>query len=602
MVEPATEATRGPRWGRLIAMAIAAVVLIAAWLVLKEYTWTISRSTRRSMVERFLQALLLAHGFLLAVAPIGTVVLAWLLLRARRRRERRPLLARGLLLAVSCLFGLVLIESSAAAWHAWTRRIPALPEAPPRATKTERAALPDLPVGAQIPAPGEKSDVEIVVIGESSARGEPYGDPEPPHAPWLSIGQIVGWQLEQIIPARRFHVTVVAVGGDTLEMQHKRLANIERKPDVLIIYCGHNEFHSRFNWERIVPFEDHTSDASAQSSAHRTRDWSTPLARMIREAIARNGVEVAPPPKVTRQLVDWPVCTHDERAEVLADFERRLEAIVTYCERINALPIFVIPPGNDAGYEPNRSIALGPFTKPATEEITRDFKAAKNAEAAEPARAIALYRAFLERQPKFAEAHYRLARLIERSGDFEAANREYVLARDLDGFPQRCPTDLQDVYRIVAERHPRSILIDGQTVLRALSTHGILDDNLFHDAQHPVLIGHIALARAVLDGLRQRAALGWPAERPTPTIDAGECALHFGMTPNRWAIVCGRVVFFYKRTAYLRHDPKHRLAVMNRYEKAAQEIRAGSTPEETGIPGLGTRPRPGLTMEPAGIR
>jgi hypothetical protein len=257
---------------------------------------------------------------------------------------------------------------------------------------------------------------------------------------------------------------------------------------------------------------------------------------------------------------------------------------------VNAVPILVIPPGNDAGYEPNRSIALGRLTKPVIDEITREFKAAKSAEETDPARALALYRAFLARQPKFAEAHYRAARLLERSGEYASANREYVLARDLDGFPQRCPTDLQDAYRAVAGRHETAILIDGEAVLRALTPHGILDDNLFHDAQHPVLIGHIALARAVLDGLRLRHAVGWPATTPTPNIDASECAAHFGMTPNRWAIVCGRVVFFYKRTAYLRHDPKHRLGILDRYEKAAREIRAGSTPKETGVPGVGTRP------------
>ena len=40
----------------------------------------------------------------------------------------------------------------------------------------------------------------------------------------------------------------------------------------------------------------------------------------------------------------------------VADFHRRLEAIVTDCERIGCLPILIIPPGNDAS-EPNQSYA-----------------------------------------------------------------------------------------------------------------------------------------------------------------------------------------------------------------------------------------------------
>jgi hypothetical protein len=583
--EPLRGATGRGRWGRLFGVAVPAALAIGAFLVLKEYTWAIPRSVRQRVSGWFLEALLLAHGALLVLAPLGVVILTGLLLRARRRRERRPALARALLLCASCLLGLGMVEAAAAAWQAWAHRSPKLPET---FTKPRPKALPDLPVEFAGAAPRDAGEVEIVVLGESSAKGEPYGDPDPPWTSWLSIGEIVGWQLGRAIPGRRFHVTILAKGGDTLERQHQKLAGLKRRPDLLIVYAGHNEFHSRFNWERVVPPE--RPAPASREPTRRGAGLSTPLGRMIREAIARNGVEVAPPAQVTRRLVDWPVCTRAERAEILADFERRVEAITQYAERVGALPVLVIPPGNDAGYEPNRSVAVAPLTEPQIKAVIREFNAAKAAEDDDPSRSLAFYRAFLVKQPLFAEAHYRVARLLERSGDYEGANHEYVLARDLDGFPQRCPSDLQDTYRAVAARHPAALLVDGQSVLRALSRHGILDDHLFHDAQHPVLIGHVALAQAVLDGLRARRAFGWSGGAPAARIDPAECAEHFGMSLNRWAVVCGRVVFFYKRTAYLRHDPAHRLAIIARYEQAAREIRAGKTPEETGVPGLGVRP------------
>src|SRR5262249_48255113 len=152
-----------------------------------------------------------------------------------------------------------------------------------------------------------------------------------------------------------------------------------------------------------------------------------------------------------------------------------------YCERLGALPILVIPPGNDAGYAPNRSITAKPLTAAESAAIAQEFQAARALEATDPAQSEALYRAFLARQPQFAEAHFRLARLRERAGDNDTAYQHYVLARDLDGFPQRCPSDFQNVYRAVATRHRGALLIDGQAVLRALSPRGIIDDNLFHD-------------------------------------------------------------------------------------------------------------------------
>ena len=53
-------------------------------------------------------------------------------------------------------------------------------------------------------------------------------------------------------PARPIHLNVIARAGDTLEMQHKILSNLRRRPDLLIIYSGHNEFYSRLWWARNI--------------------------------------------------------------------------------------------------------------------------------------------------------------------------------------------------------------------------------------------------------------------------------------------------------------------------------------------------------------
>ena len=35
---------------------------------------------------------------------------------------------------------------------------------------------------------------------------------------------------------------------------HAKLAKLKKKPDIVIIYCGHNEFQARFSWLKIVPY------------------------------------------------------------------------------------------------------------------------------------------------------------------------------------------------------------------------------------------------------------------------------------------------------------------------------------------------------------
>ena len=146
-----------------------------------------------------------------------------------------------------------------------------------------------------------------------------------------------------------------------------------------------------------------------------------------------------------------------ERDHLLDEFGRRIEAIVAWSEQIRALPVLVIP-SNESGYEPNRSVLPASVSQEERRAFTRDYLAARSMES-EPGPAMARYRPLIVRHPEFAESYFRLGRLLERSGEYVEAGRDYRLAIDLDGFPQRCPTRFQNVYRPAA-RHD-CILIDG---------------------------------------------------------------------------------------------------------------------------------------------
>ena len=205
-----------------------------------------------------------------------------------------------------------------------------------------------------------------------------------------------------------------------------------------------------------------------------------------------------------------------------------------------------------------------------------------------PDRAIAAYREFVAEQPMYAHAHYRLARLLESAGSFTAANDQYILARDYDGMPLRCIAPLENAYRAVAQRRSQAVmLVDGPAVLRAKSRHGILDDNMFHDNVHPNLAGHVAIAQAVLGGLKARGAFGWPASTPAPVLDLGRIAEEFGIDSAVWATICERAAAACGWLEFLTVDPAERMRWRARYAAAARKIRAGTRPEDTSIPGVG---------------
>jgi hypothetical protein len=553
------EALRRVRWHWVIWQALPALVVVLAvagacavgpWLAY------IPQPVARRLTEGILRALLIGYAATLALAVFGTTALGLLIARARRQRRRTPVLARGLLLCGSCLLGLVGMEAMAAAWLGWTHRLPSLP--------TRFPVAPD-------------DSVSIVVIGESSARGYPYN-------PAVSVGQIVGWQLGHALPGRRFEVDLRARLGITLEQAHQDLAGLKRRPDVLVVYSGHNEFQARYEGTRDVGISEAPLDPIL-GPLYRA-SLSSWLCRMIYETISKHRLGTPPPPLHTnRQLIEPPAVTPSETAAILADFRRRLDAIAAYCRRIGAVPILVIPPGNDAGWEPNRTVLPETVSKAERARLTQEFQAARAREDFHPADASARYRGLVERQPAFAEAHFRLARLREAAGDWDEARRHYRLARDLDGFPIRCPSPFQDIYRTVAARHG-AILIDGPAIVPGVSPHRLLDDHGFHDAHHPSLRGQIALAQAILDQLHARKAIGWPEGTASPRIDPAECIGHFAIDTEVWQTVCARSSTFYRDFAPMRYEPAERRGKQAQYERAGQEIAEGADPAQTGIPSL----------------
>ena len=573
-----SRAGSGWGWGKLAKMVAVATVLAVGAVAAGLWVEQASKLAKVRAGVGFLVALEVAYGAALAACAVAVPLLAARVVRGRRRGLRRTASAKMLALAVSVLLSLGLCEFAAASLGKGRDEV-----APKAATEDDarvgvRAGGVDLPT--EFWEEKGKDEVEIVVIGESSADGVPYSLFN------LKMGCILDWKLKEAIPNRRFHLNSLATSGDTLEGQHRKLAMLSRKPDLLVVYCGHNEFSARLPAGREVA---HYVDAGEPTPWESFVAWverTSPGCGLIRRAADRLRVAIPPPVHGNRKLVDVPACSPAEYAARLDDFRTRLEAIVSYAERIGAVVVLVSPPANDAGFEPNRSV-LPPQTRRAEREaFAYEFEAARRLESDDPAGAERAYRALLERQPGFAEAHFRLGRLLERAGSWDEAYRHYVAARDADAMPMRCPTEFQAVYREVAARH-KCPLIDGQAYFHSIGRHGLLDDRLFHDGMHPSLFGQAALAQAVLRELHARRAFGWPEGAPAPTVTPGECARRFGLTSAPWSKICHWGIMFYDLTSPSRFDPTERRAKQDRFGKAADRIDAGTPPEKVGLVNIG---------------
>jgi tetratricopeptide (TPR) repeat protein len=568
----------------LLAAGLA-IVLTGLWIGILQLKHDLPEWVYWQAMLIFLIALEILYAVTACFSLLGAIVLGALLLRGRGERKGRPWMARCLLLCIALLAGQALSEIACAVWSSRTHRFTVVPvgglEANQSSQASARFAKPreGISLRTDFPDPQGDRDIDLVVVGESSAAGVPYDR-------WVSIGKIVSWKLQEVVPDRPVRLHLLALAGDTLEKQHLTLTHLLHRPDILVIYCGHNEFYSRLWWSRNI---DHYI---ADQRPSRIRVIVDALERrssvgvLIRENADKCRIAIPPPVNTRRDLIDVPVFTAEEYRLLLADFRNRLDEMVTHAERVGAVPVLILPPANDAGFEPNRSY-LPPLTPRAKREaFEHEFRAARQLEAVDPAAARERYRQLVARQPCFAEAHYRLGQLLEQSGDWEEAYQQYVAARDTDGMPMRCLSAFQQAYRDVASRHG-CILIDGQNYFHAIGRHGLLDDELFQDAMHPSLRGQIALAQAVLVALHKRRVFGWPADSPIPTIDPSQCVDHFGIDTSAWRSIAMWWKGFNELMMPMRYDRDMRWRKREASMAAVEQIDRGLAPEKVGLPNVG---------------
>ncbi len=448
---------------RLIVLSAAVVLLASALLVIRAWIPLLPRGVRRGLTEGLLRAVLAGYVALFLASALAAPLLAFLLFKSHRARRRRPVLERAVLLGGSCLLSLVLLELGSTGWRLWMHRFPELPTSFPAAPADE---------------------FRIVVLGGSSALGEPY-------RPWLSVGQIVAWRLGGAMPARRFECEILAWLGDSLEDQHRKLAAIKQRPSMVIIYSGHNEFTARFEEERDGWLDEEPGNRLIRPLYRAS--LNSPFCRLAYETISKNRLDVGPSMHGRHQLIDSPQCSPAEVDEIGRDFEARLEAITAYCDQIGAVPVLIIPPANEADFEPSRSTLPAYVSQEERGLLEREFRTAREGKASDALVSADLYRKILDRHPRFAEAHFRLARLEETAGHRKAAGVHYLAALENDGLPVRCPARLRAAYRRVAARHASCVLIDGRVELAAASPRGLLDDHVIQDTHHPTLRGQVAL-------------------------------------------------------------------------------------------------------------
>ena len=216
---------------RLTRLAILSLVVSAVLLGGLLVLLLVEDQTSKETVWRTKLAVLIglevAYGSVMIAVLVAAPVLSFLLVTARRRRIARPgVVCSWFLLSCSLLLSLCFAEGAASVWRVRLERLGVLALAgPDRVGETEGrpglSGMPaDIPLRTDLPDPPGDT-INIVVVGESSAEGVPF------NLYGLSVGSLVAWQLEQVMPGRRVAVVNFAFSGETLERQHRKLSELD---------------------------------------------------------------------------------------------------------------------------------------------------------------------------------------------------------------------------------------------------------------------------------------------------------------------------------------------------------------------------------------
>lgn len=349
----------------------------------------------------------------------------------------------------------------------------------------------DAPVAFRQEKPA--NGLRIFVIGESSAFGYPFG-------PEFAFSAFLQQRLAAAMPDRTVEVVNAAVPGIGSWQALRVVEEISQyRPDVLIVYLGHNEFNRAgppevSRWRRIMAGLRFYQLAVAAGDAVRNwRDKPGSVARMRRFD--------DPFGPIRDRARGAATLTTRDREWSLTRFRENLRAIVDTAQAAGASVILAGLTQNFTDHPPGASRHRRGLSESQQAQWRAAMEEAQARMQAHDCRAaLDALRTAMRIDTRPAIMHYMRAQCLEQLGRFATARAAYRTASDRDEVPLGAPSTANRLIEEVA-RETGAQYVDTPAALRRLSPHGFVGNALFCDSIHPGVAGHVAIARTLAEAL-----------------------------------------------------------------------------------------------------
>lgn len=373
-----------------------------------------------------------------------------------------------------------------------------------------RVASPPPPVSALRARP--ENSLRIVILADSSALGlGPYG-------PAFSLSRQLEAILAARLPSRKCEVILLSAPSANSHILREIADDLSKlSPDAVLFACANDEFTGPYGPASALGGFHHSSRIARGlvllSRTHLSRALRAALERWFPDEVDR-AIWSGREPVMMKGLVPD---SSPAVATARRSYERNVRAILRSARR--AAP-FVL-----ACSTPVNLRSCSPFVTPYLADGSlaqlnrRDLRAAAAAEASDPDAAEELYRDILARNPRHAEALFRLASLSLSRGDPELAAALFRQACDADQMRLRAHSDFNAILeRLSEDADPRVFFFDAEEVLAAATPSGVPGNEFFLDHVHLDFDGNYRLATAIADALRDIGAV--PPDEPGASTPA----------------------------------------------------------------------------------
>ncbi len=367
----------------------------------------------------------------------------------------------------------------------------------------------------------------IFCFGGSTTYGRPF-DGRTSFSRWLQD------LLDALEPEAAFEV--INAGG--ISYASYRIVPLikealQYKPDLAIIYTGHNEFLERRTYAGLFSqgaglvtvrslLEDlHIYRAlkrvvepllPARLTDVRNKDGKPSSTLGDGTTTSRRGSPAGKPilkDEVTAILDRSAGLDRYHRDEqftrgVVRHFAHNLETMIRMCKRAGIPVIMVEPASNLKDFSPFKSEHGKDLTVRDKSALDRKIENASNlVKQSNYEGALAILDAAIREDPLYAETYFWRGKAMLGMGRYAEARKDFVEARDLDVCPLRCITPLEEKIVLISEKEHVPLIRFQQALVqrsnRGKDALGVPGNESFMDHVHPTVEGHQLLAELIVD-------------------------------------------------------------------------------------------------------